>query len=154
MPNFRPLYLHYMEQYTVQLKPNHETGMFQNSWHSSTFMLKWICLIWAFYIRFISYRNIMCCHWVNFCVSVGNKCLSCTAVLNLEHKMDHYFPTVLGLHLQITVKVILIFPSLQWYYFTNDWSEWRRAQHRTQSTPLKPFVPEWNTRGAPKVTRF
>jgi len=34
--------------------------------------------------------------------------------------MDHYFPTVLGLHLQVIAKVILIFPSLQWYYFTND----------------------------------
>jgi hypothetical protein len=27
--NWRPLYLHYMEQYILQLKPNHETGMFK-----------------------------------------------------------------------------------------------------------------------------
>lgn len=135
-------------------KPNHETGMFQNSWHFSSFMLKWTCLIWAFYIRFISQRNILCCNWINFCVSVGNKCFSCRAVLYQNHKMDHYFPTVFVLHLQVKATVILISPSLQWYYFTNNWSEWCKAQHRTRSTSLNPFMPELNARGALKVTRF
>ena len=121
--------------------------MFQYSWYFSSFMLKWTCLIFACYIWFISHSSIMLWHLVNFCVSVGNKYFSCTAVLNEEHKMDHYFPTVLGLHLQVRVKVISILPSLQWHYFTNDWSEWHKAQHRMRSTSLNPFLPELNARG-------